>query len=231
MPRVCLLFASNYIVDLFTAPFLAKIAAAVDEAIFNDPLIPSDQDTNQVFLATFFTLTAISLFISGTLLVASSAFKLANLGSFLPYPVLAGFFSAVGVMTWTLAFKIDSNGQSVKEVFYSGDWDLIQRCCLHHSPSVVVAVVMKYLGPKHPFYVVGVLFSSILVFYGTMYACGLSRKAMIEKDWFWRDDDIMYKEDESEVMVLESSLNQLLYRLVLSHCAFFRLRYGLLLLH
>jgi MFS superfamily sulfate permease-like transporter len=195
------------LVDLFSAPFLANIAVVVDEAITNDPLISSDQDTDQIFLTTFLTLTALSLFISGALLVASSAFKLANLGSFLPYPVLAGFFAAVGVMTWTLAFKIDANGRSVGDVFYSGDWNHIRRCFLHHFPSVLVACVMKYLGPKHPFYVVGVLFSTILMFYATMFAFGLSRHDMIEKDWFWSEDDIIYKVPESSVRIMNTMLH------------------------
>lgn len=192
-------FNADQIVDLFTAPFLANIAIVVDEAINNDPLIASDQNTDQIFLTTFCTLTAISLFISGTLLVASSAFKLANLGSFLPYPVLAGFFAAVGVMTWTLAFRIDANGRSVGEVFYSGDWDRIVSCCLHHLPSVVVAGFMKYLGPKHPFYVVGVLFCTIGIFYVAMFAFGLSRQTMIENEWFWSEDDLIYNNEEASV--------------------------------
>ncbi len=179
----------------------------VDEAISNDPLITSDQDTDQIFLTTFLTLTALSLFISGALLIASSAFRLANLGSFLPYPVLAGFFAAVGVMTWTLAFKIDANGRSVGDVIYSRDWNLIQHCFLHHLPSVVVACVMKYLGPKHPFYVVGVLFSTILIFYATMFAFGLSRQDMIEKNWFWSEDDLIYKVTASSVSNVKTVLH------------------------
>lgn len=176
----------------------------VDEAIDNDPLITSDQDTDQIFLTTFCALTAISLFISGTLLVASSVFKLANLGSFLPYPVLAGFFSAVSVMTWALAFKIDA-GRSAGEVFWSGDWNLIQTCCLHHLPSVVVAGFMKYLGPKHPFYVVGVLFFTIGMFYIAMVAFGLSRQEMIEMEWFWSDDDLVYKDERASVRIESKS--------------------------
>lgn len=176
----------------------------VDDAITNSPLT-SEQDTDDIFLTTFFILTAISLFISGTFLIASSAFRLANLGSFLPYPVLAGFFAAVGVMTWTLAFKIDAGGRSVGEVFYSDDSGLIQHCFLHHLPSVVMACVMKYLGPKHPFCVVGALLSTIAMFYATMLGFGLTRQGMIGKEWFWSYDDLIYSNEASVVRTFSNS--------------------------
>jgi len=37
---------------------------------------------------------------------AAARVKLANLGLFLPYSVLSGFFSTVGVLMWTLGFSV-----------------------------------------------------------------------------------------------------------------------------
>lgn len=147
-------------VDLFTAPFMANIAAIVDEEIFHDPTITDPDEGDQIFLATFTTLASISMIISGSLLVFASVFKLANLGAFLPFPVICGFFAAVGVLTWSLGFKIDT-GKGIGEVLFSGDAELVLRSFIHHLPSVIIAAIMKYLGPKNPFYVVAVVLVSI----------------------------------------------------------------------
>ena len=92
-------------VDLFTAPILAQIAAAVDETIYNDENI-SEADVDNLFLGSFGFLASLGVFISGALLVLSSVSKLANLGAYLPFPVISGFFSAVGVLTWTMAVRV-----------------------------------------------------------------------------------------------------------------------------
>jgi hypothetical protein len=210
---------------------LSSQQAIVDEELKDSTL--SQDESDEVFLATFTTLVAISLFISGTLLIlaryvwellsvvelgkafkghlfslhllalmpfyvyhshcpaSSSVFKLVNLGAFLPFPVLCGFFSSVGVLTWTLAFKVDANGRAVGQVFGSGDWDLIYHCCLHHLPSIVIAAIMKYLGPKNPFYVVAVVFCTIGMFYVYMFTFGVSMEEMVEAEWFWGSSDLV----------------------------------------
>lgn len=185
-------------VDLFCAPFLANIAIIIDEVLYQDSAV-SKSDNDQIFLATFTFLASTSLFISGTLLVLASVFKLANLGAFLPFPVLCGFFAAVGVLTWTLAFKVDTNGLTVSAVFLSGDPNLILNSLAHHAPSVAIAAIMKYLGPKNPLYVVMLVFSTIGLFYFIMFAFGISRDEMIERHWFWSTSDLHYEPMEKPV--------------------------------
>jgi hypothetical protein len=185
-------------VDLFSAPFLAVIAAIVDEALHNDSNV-SDEDNDQVFLATFTFLASLAIFISGLLLVLASIFRLANLGAFLPFPVLCGFFSAVGVMMWMLAFKVDTNGKSFGTVFFSGDWDLIYNSFIHHLPSVLIAIVMKYLGPKSPFFIIGLLFGSIGLAYSIMVVFNISMEEAVEREWFWSQADLVYEGMDSSV--------------------------------
>ena len=76
-------------IDLFLAPLLAQAAAVVDASL-------RDDDSDAVFFGTFAVLTAIGMFLAGSLLYLAATFKLANLGTYLPYSVLCGFFSAVG---------------------------------------------------------------------------------------------------------------------------------------
>jgi Sulfate permease family len=179
-------------VDLFAAPFLANLADIVDETLFLDPSV-SKEDNDQIFLATFTFLASMSIFLSGTLLVLASVFKLANLGAFLPFPVLCGFFSAVGVLMWTMAFKVDTGGVTIGHVLGSGDSALVLHSMVHHAPSIAVAAIMKYLGPKNPLYVVMLVFSTIGLFFITMLTFGISLDEMIEKKWFWSSKELVYE--------------------------------------
>lgn len=179
-------------VDLFSAPFLAEIAVVVDNTLFEDKNVTC-QENDALFLGTFTFLASVALFLSGTLLVLASVFKLANLGAFLPFPVLCGFFAAVGVLTWTLAFKVDTNGLTVHEVVFSGDAALVLHSLRHHLPSVFIAAIMKYLGPKNPFYVAGVVLATICMFYIFMLSFGVSMEQMIECEWFWARSDLVYE--------------------------------------
>jgi hypothetical protein len=177
--------------DLFLAPFLANLAVKVDQALANDDSV-SDEDNDTIFLATFGVLSSIGICFSATLLVLSSVFKLANLGSFLPFPVICGFFSAVGIMTWTLAVTVDTGGKSIGTVIFSGDTELMLFTLVHHLPGVVVASLMKFLGPKNPFYVIMVVFSTIGLFYAVMFATGVSLDEAKEMGWFWSHDELVY---------------------------------------
>jgi len=85
--------------DLFLAPFLAAIAERIDATLYEKDL----QDNDTAFLATFVVVTAcFGLVLSGLLSIVAARIKLANLGLFLPYSVLCGFFSTVGILMWTL---------------------------------------------------------------------------------------------------------------------------------
>jgi MFS superfamily sulfate permease-like transporter len=185
-------------VDLFAAPFLADIAWIIDDELYLDKNV-SDAENDEMFVASFIFLSSISLLFSGALLVLASVFKLANIGMFLPFHVLSGFFSAVGVLTWTLAFKIDANGLSVSQVFLSGDIKLIINSLLHHAPGVLVAAVMNYMGPKNPLFVVALVFSTIAVFYVTMFLFHISLDDMIDRHWFWKQSDLHYSSNQLSV--------------------------------
>ena len=157
-------------VDLFTAPFFARMGQIVDESLYeeygNDPSV-GQEEREVIFLTTFTLLVSLSLAIAGLLLATASVFKLADLASFLPTSVISGFFSAVGVMMWTLAVKVDTNGLTVQHIVGSRDVSVIGHALLHHLPSVAIASTMKYLGPKHPFWVAGIVLATIAAFHGT----------------------------------------------------------------
>jgi hypothetical protein len=178
--------------DLFLAPFLAGLALIVDQTLASDSNV-SKEENDAIFLATFGVLTTIGILLSAALLVAASVFKLANLGSFLPFPVICGFFSAVGILTWTLAVNVDTDGKSIGVILTSGDTGLILFAVIHHAPTVLVAGFMKYLGPKNPFYVVMVVCVTIGLFYAYMFVTGTSLGEMKEAGWFWSHDELVYK--------------------------------------
>ncbi|KAG7357640.1 cyclic nucleotide-binding protein [Nitzschia inconspicua] len=184
--------------DLFLAPFLAGLALIVDQTLADDPSVTvlSKQDNDAIFLATFGVLTAIGISLSSCLLMAASVFQLANLGSFLPFPVICGFFAAVGILTWTLAVNVDTDGQSISKIVTSGDTHLIMYALVHHVPTVIVAGVMKYLGPKHPFFVVMVVCVTIALFYCYMFVTGTSLEEMTTNGWFWSHDELIYNDNE-----------------------------------
>jgi hypothetical protein len=183
-------------VDLFLAPFLANLALIVDTALANDDNVTRSEN-DAIFLATFGVLSAIGICFSGLLLVLAGLFKLANLGSFLPFPVICGFFAAVGILTWTLAVTVDTGGKSIGKILFSGDSELFSHFLIHHTPTVIIAVVMKYLGPKNPFYVIMVVICTIVSFYIIMIATGMSLEDAIEEGWFWSREELVYKSAEA----------------------------------
>lgn len=179
-------------VDLFLAPFMANLALIVDSTLVADDSL-SGKDEDQVFIATLAVLSGIGMIFSGTLLVMGSKFKLANLGSYLPFPVLCGFFSAVGLLMWSLAFTVDTNGKSVHQVFTSGDMSLICNSLLHHFPSLLIAICMKWLGPLNPFLVSALVVCTVAVFYIVMAVTGMSLEEAREEQWFWSRSDLVYE--------------------------------------
>ena len=211
-------------VDLFLAPFLAQAAAIVDESLWkqyqegnnnnttvsslsssSSIIIDSDSNSNssypdEIFFGTFAVLCSVGMAMAGIFLWLGSTFKLANLGTYLPYSVLSGFFSAVGVLLWCLAFSVDTNGQTWKTVFFSGDLDMIGNACLHHTPSLIMGILMNKLGPKNPFYVILLIIVTIAVFYIGMWATGSTLHDAQQAGWFWSVDELVYdhRREDSE---------------------------------
>jgi MFS superfamily sulfate permease-like transporter/CRP-like cAMP-binding protein len=190
--------------DLFLAPFLAQLALDVDKALSNElQQRGGDQDAmtqdelDSIFLSTFGALTAIAAALSATLLISASIFKLANLGSFLPYPVICGFFAAVGIMTWSLSVSIDTGGKHVGAIIMSGDIDLVLYTLTHHVPTISVAILMKFAAPKNPFFVPAIIMTTIGMFYTYMGITGTSLDQMKDKGWFWSHDDLVHTSLES----------------------------------
>lgn len=97
--------------DLFLAPFLAKVAATIDEVLHQHGLA----DDDRLFFAAFTAVTGFGLLLSGLMCVVAARVKLANLGALLPYSVLCGFFTAIGILMWTLGFSVDT-GHKVGDV-------------------------------------------------------------------------------------------------------------------
>jgi hypothetical protein len=177
---------------------LANLAAIVDETLSADPKVTSEEN-DVLFLTTFGVLTAIGLLWSGTLLTLAGVFQLANMGSYLPFPVICGFFSAVGILIWTLAVSVDTGGLKIGHILFSGDWEVFQFFVIHHTPTVIVAVIMKYLGPKNPFFVIMVVFATIGSAYIIMFVCGISLDEAKDMGWFWAHKDLVYKNHDSLV--------------------------------
>jgi MFS superfamily sulfate permease-like transporter/CRP-like cAMP-binding protein len=185
-------------VDLFLAPFMANLAVIVDSTLEADASV-TGKDGDQVFIATLATLSGIGMICSGTLLVLGSKFRLANLGSYLPFPVLCGFFSAVGLLMWSLAFTVDTNGKKVHSVFTSGDMGLICNSLLHHLPSLIIAICMKWIGPLNPFLVSGIVVCTVVVFYVIMAITGTTLEEARKEEWFWSHHDLVYEDKQVHV--------------------------------
>ena len=194
-------------VDLFLAPFLAKAAATVDQILYEDGISGSENDdndtnsSNAIFLASFAVLAAIGMLAAGIFLLLAATFKLANLGTFLPFSVLCGFFSAVGVLLWALAFSVDNNGKTWQSVFLfsGGDTALMMESIIHHLPSLMVGILMNILGPKHPFYVILLIILTLFGFYTTMWITGTTLEEAQEQEWFWSREQLSIPVSDAEV--------------------------------
>ena len=173
--------------DLFMAPFLANLAVTIDESLYQDNL----EDDNDLFLATFAAVSGAGLLMSGILCILAARFKLANLGAFLPFTVLCGFFSTVGILMWTLSFSVDTGGKKVGHVLLSGDWNLIGNCLLHHVPSLCIGIAMHVLGPTHPLWVICLVVASICGAYVVMWVTGTSLAEAQATGWFFSSEDLV----------------------------------------
>lgn len=175
--------------DLFLAPFLAKLAVIVTDTLAADDNYTDGDESSHVFLSTFCVLTSIGMMGSGVLILLATTFKLANLGSFLPFPVLCGFFSAVGVILWTLALGVDTGGKTVAQVLSSGEAFL--NAVVHHGPSLITGTIMKIYGPSNPFFSSYVIAATIVSTYAVMFFTNTSLEDAREAGWFWTHHDLM----------------------------------------
>ena len=169
-------------IDTFAAPFAAQQALIIDQVLTQDGLAHDDN----LFLTTFCVVSGIGLCLTGLFLVLATQFKLANLGAFLPYPVMSGFFSAVGLLVWTLAFSVDT-GKHVSEVFLSpaSSWSVIKSAISHHCGSIIVAIVMTKVGAIHTSLVPVVTLLTIPGAYLVLYATGMTLEDARRMGWFW----------------------------------------------
>lgn len=194
--------------DLFLAPIFAAIAKTIDRDL-SELTDLTDEENDEIFLATFGFLAFVGMGLAGCLLILAGVFKLANLGAFLPFPVLCGFFSAVAFRTWNLGFAVDTSGRSFRDVFSSGDTDLMLYALMHHIPGVIVALMMKYLGPKHPFSVLLVLFATIAAVYVVMFVTGTTLDEARTMGWFWHYEDMVYAKASTSVRLMSWRLSLL----------------------
>jgi MFS superfamily sulfate permease-like transporter len=172
--------------DLFLAPFLAGLAQSIDEVLWKHGM----EDNDQVFLATFGLLLSVGFMLSGLLCVLAARVKLANLGAFLPYSVLCGFFTTIGVLMWTLGFSVDV-GDKVGPVVMSADWNLIRYALIHHIPSCCVGVCMHLSGPKNPLFVILLVCCTVLGSYLLLWATGTTLAEAQTQNWFFSADDLV----------------------------------------
>lgn len=172
--------------DLFLAPFLAVMASEVDAVLAKYNLHNNDT----VFFATFGGLVMTSMLGGGILCVLAARIRFANIGIFLPYPVLTGFFSTVGVLIWMLGFSVDSNGIPAAKVITSGDTQLIQTAVYHHLPSLIAGILMHVTSKRHPFFVLFWLCMTVIVFYLGLAVSGTSLQSARNHHWFFTAADL-----------------------------------------
>jgi hypothetical protein len=200
-------------VDLFLAPFLARAAYTVNESLQATTQKGDDDEddhttttdttstTTTVFLATFCMLVAIGMILAATWLQLARRYKLANWGTFLPYSVVCGFFSAVGVLLWGLAVAVDTpatsnstdsigNHEEHEESWWKTQHSTMLLLLQHHLPTLVLGILMHRLGPKHPFAVVMLILLFILGFYVMLWVTHTSLEQAYEQGWLWSYDEL-----------------------------------------
>lgn len=172
--------------DLFLAPFLAHLAQAIDETLYKHNL----QDDDEVFLATFGAVLAVGFLMSGGLCVLAARVKLANLGAFLPYSVLCGFFTTIGILMWTLGFSVDV-GKKINEVIFSGDKQVMLHAFIHHLPSLLIGIVMHFLGAQNPIYVILLVLATVFGSYAVLWVTGTTLEEAQAADWYFSPNELI----------------------------------------
>lgn len=120
----------------------------------------------------FYTVLAaimLSTLLTGLIYLLLGKFKLGNLVSFMPYPVVGGFLAGTGLLLVMGSLQVMS-GEAVtllnlSPLFQTGAW-------LRWIPGVVFAIVLFGLVMRAGHYLVlpGVLAATIAIFYGTLAA-------------------------------------------------------------
>lgn len=172
-------------VDVFPAPFFAEMAAVVDGALVKAGL----EEHDAIFLTTFGLLAGLSLALSGVLILIGTKVKLVNLGAFLPYPVMCGFFSSVGVLLWNLAFTVDT-GKKIWDVASDGNIDVITHCMKHHIGSLLAGTIIFLSGKWNQKVVPLMAILPIPVVYLGLLVTGTTLKESQLNGWFWSGDEI-----------------------------------------
>ncbi|KAL3797238.1 hypothetical protein HJC23_004530 [Cyclotella cryptica] len=186
--------ASYPSLDMFLAPFLAQMAADVDEVLVQirdgSESEHAVQNDMEVFLATFVALNAFGMALSGALCILASRVKLANLAGFLPYPVLCGFFSSVGISVWMSAFKVDT-GIAFQNVIASKNVQYIFADFFRHIPSLFGGVALYFLGPRKISYLIGIISATIVIAYFLLFITGMTIEDAQEVGFFWKASEVM----------------------------------------
>jgi MFS superfamily sulfate permease-like transporter len=188
--------------DLFVAPFLARIADRIDSVLHDndDSVGITEEEEDRIFLATLGFVVAAAMVASGILCVLAGRFKVANLGAFLPYSVLCGFFATIGILMWSLGFHVDT-GLKVVDVIHSavGSGEgadasdappLWKFAALHHAPSFAIGVLMHVLGPAHPLFVIGLVVVTVAGSYGVLFLTGTTLEQAAHQGWFYSGADL-----------------------------------------
>ena len=175
-------------IDSFLAPFVSHMATVIDEILYEDNV----ENMNESFFVTFGILLSFSMFLTGSLCLLSAKWKLANLGAFLPYPTIAGFFASVGVLLWSLAFSIDNNGVGIAHIFGTGDFYQITSAFANHFPSLCIGLGMFLLDSKGPFISPLFVIVTCAIFYCIMIAFHVPFQQAQDSHWFWSKDDLKY---------------------------------------
>ena len=174
--------------DMFLAPFYAQMAVDIDSVLAE---INGDVDIS-VFLATFVSLNAFGMLLSGLLCILAGRVKLANLAGYLPYPVLCGFFSSVGVSIWMSAFKVDT-GVTIQKAIMARDGTFTR-----HVPSILGGTALWLLGPKGAHYLVGIIASTVAFAYLSMSVTKTSLDDAQDLAFFWKSEEVMMSIDGLE---------------------------------
>lgn len=182
--------------DMFMAPFLGKMAVDIDEVLVGYQQqeqqrgggagLGEDDDTD-VFVATFVALNACAMAFCAILCVLASRVKLANFALFLPYPVLCGFFSSVGLSLWMSSFKVDT-GITVQQFLGSENRSFL---LMKHVPSFISGIALFFLAPKSPVYLIAIIACTIMSAYSIMYLMGTSLHDAQDMGFFWKEEEVV----------------------------------------
>lgn len=183
-------------IDAFPVPFLAQQSIIVDEMLHEVGM----EDDDDIFFTTVFVLSGLSLIFSGLLILLATRIKIANIGAYLPFPVLCGFFTSIGLLSWTFAFSVDTSSNTLGDFFLGSGtamgsdkllsgWEFRKSCLIHHIPTLIVGAFINYIGQKNRILVPLLCMGTVLLAYVFMFLMHVSLEEARDAGWFWRDED------------------------------------------